>query len=113
MVVESCDIATKKNGNAFFLDESIDGVSCQEMFNKNITFAYLLGKKKYLSLTNTDHNVKNCRGHMVSVTPSSSIVYFMIDTWMLKMANVAKYIYCIEGWASDAVVLRLTSPIIL
>ena len=33
----------------------------------------------------------------------------MVDPWILKIANVAKELYGIEDWASNAAVLRLAS----
>ena len=44
---------------------------------------------------------------MVSGTSSASIGNFVVDTWMLKMENVAKELYSIEDWAINAAVLRL------
>ena len=55
------------------------------------------------------HYSKNCRGVMVSGTSAASIRNFVVDPWMLKMANVAKGLYCVEDWDSDASVLRLAS----
>ena len=46
---------------------------------------------------------------MVSGTSAASIRNFVVDPWMLKMVNVAKKLYLVEDWASDAVVLRLSS----
>ena len=34
---------------------------------------------------------------------------FLVNPWIFKMANVAKELYCIEDWASDAAVLPLAS----
>ena len=46
---------------------------------------------------------------MVSGTSAASTGNVVVDPWMLKMANVAKEIYRIEDWASNAAVLRLAS----
>ena len=46
---------------------------------------------------------------MFSGTSAASIRNSVVNTWMLKMANVAEELYRIEDWASDAAVLRLAS----
>ena len=46
---------------------------------------------------------------MVSGTSAASIGNFVVDPWMLKIANVAKELYHIEDWDSNATVLRLES----
>ena len=46
---------------------------------------------------------------MVSGTSAAPIRIFVVDLWMLKMVNVAKELYCIEGWNSDDDVLQLAS----
>ena len=46
---------------------------------------------------------------MVSGTSAASIVNVVVDPWMLKMVKVAKELYCVEDWASNAAVLRLSS----
>ena len=61
-------------------------------------------------MSNSNHNPKSCQGQMVNGTSAVSIVKFMVDPWMLKMTNVAKELYRIEDWASNAAVLRLASP---
>ena len=60
-------------------------------------------------MPDSNHNSKNYRGQMVSGTSAASIGNFVVDPWMLKMVNVAKKLYLVEDWASDAVLLRLSS----
>ena len=103
MVVEASEISSMKDDNVVLFNGLIDGVSCEVNFNNNITIYYLLGKKKYLSLPNTHHSMNNCRDKMVSGASAASIGQFLVDMWMLKMANVAKQIYRVEYWASDSV----------
>ena len=76
--------------------------------NKTLTLSYLESGKKYLSMPDSNHDSKNCRGQMVSGTSAASI-----GIWMLKMANVAREIYCIGYWESNAPVLCLSSSKIL
>ena len=44
---------------------------------------------------------------MVSGTSAASIGNFVVDPWILKMANVAKELYRIEYWAINDAMLRL------
>ena len=71
MVVEASEISAMKDVNVVLLNESTDDVSCEIQCNKNLSLYYILGKNKYMSLPNTNQNLKNCRGQMVSV-PSAS-----------------------------------------
>ena len=96
MVVESCEIAAMKDVNYVLLNESTYGVACKVQFNKKLTLSYLDGGKKYLSMPNSNHNLKNCWGQMVCGTSAALIGNFVVDPWILKMENVAKYIYRIE-----------------
>ena len=52
MVVEACEMAVMKDGNAVPLNESTYGVACEVQFNKTLTLSYLDGGKKYLSMPN-------------------------------------------------------------
>ena len=85
MVVEACEIAVIKDVNDVLLNESTNGVACEVKFNNTLTLSYLDGGKKYLSMPDSNHNSKNCRGQMVSGTSAASIRNFMVNTWMLKM----------------------------
>ena len=109
-VMTACEIATKQDGNAVLLNSCTDGVSCEVLSNKKFTIDYLTGKINYLSLTDTNHNIKNGRGQVVSGSSAHSIGHYVIDAWQLKMAGVTKSLYRIEDWASDAIVLKLCSP---
>eukprot|EP00957_Ditylum_brightwellii_P150310 11446776-Ditylum_brightwellii.AAC.1 len=99
-----------KDGNMVLLNESIDGISYKVKYNKSLTLAYFYDKKTYLSFPITNHTAKNCRDQMVSCMSVSSIGYFIVDPWVLKMMGVSKELYCTEDWESDAVVLHLASP---
>ena len=62
-------------------------------------------------MADSNQNPKKCRDQMVSGTSAASIVNLVVDSWILKMANVAKEIYCIEDSDSNTAVLRLASSI--
>ena len=109
MVVEACEMYATKNGNAVLLNESTDFVACKVQFNKTLTLSYLGGGKKYLSMPDSNHNLKNLRGQIVSGTSAAPIGNFVFDPWMLKMVNVAKELYGIEDWDSNITVLCLAS----
>ena len=90
MVVEACELDATKDGNTVLLNESTYGVVYEVQLNKTLTLSYLDSGKKYLYMPDSNHNSKNFRGQMVSGTSAASI-----GIWMLKMANVAREIYCI------------------
>ena len=54
-----------------------------------------------------DDNQKNCRVQMVSGKSAASVRKFVVDPWMLKMANVEKDLYHVEHWDNDTAVFRL------
>ena len=109
MVVEAFEMAAMKYGNAVLFNESTDGVACEVQFNKTLTLSYLDVGKKCLSMPDSNHNSKKFRAQMVSVKSAVSIRNFVVDPWMLKMANVVKELDHIEDWASNATVLHLAS----
>ena len=59
MVVEACEMAAMKYINAVLLNESTDGVAYKVQFNNTLTFSYLDSGKKYLSISDSNHNSKN------------------------------------------------------
>ena len=60
-------------------------------------------------MPDSNHNLKNYQGRMVSGTSAASIVNFVVDPWMLKMTDVANELYHIEYWAGDYSVLCLAT----
>ena len=90
MVFEACEMAAMKDRNSVHLNESTYGVACEVKFNKTLTISYLNGGKIYLSMPNSNENLKNCQGQMVSGTSAASIGNFVVYPWMFKMVNVKK-----------------------
>ena len=72
-------MSTMKDGNAVLLNESTYGVACKVQFNKKLTLSYLDGGEKHLSMPNSNHNLKNYQGQMVSGTSAAQIGNFVID----------------------------------
>ncbi len=105
----SCESAAAKEGNACLLNESKDGVSCDVENNKCPNINYLEGKSNTLSLPDNKHNNKNARGQVVTGTSPCSLGSYVLDPWMLKLAEVVREHYRIKDWASDTVVERLCS----
>lgn len=104
-----CESAAAKDGNACLLNESTDGVSCDVENNKCLNINYLEGKSNTLALPDNKHNNKNARGQVVTGTSPCSLGSYVLDPWMLKLAEVVREHYRIEDWASDTVVERLCS----
>ena len=107
MVLEAFEMSAMKYRNAVLMNDSTDGVACEVQFNKPLTISHLNVGKKYLSMTNSNNKSKNRQGHMVSGISAASIGNFVVDLWMLKVANFAKEFYRIEDWDSSAAGLRL------
>ena len=110
-VTAACNSAATNDGNSVLLNEATDGVSCETENNKKSTLLYLQGKQNFMGIADTNHNDKNGRGQIVSGTSPSSIGGYVADPWMLKLAGVSKELYRIADWASDALVLKLCSPL--
>ena len=68
-----------------------------------------LMKKNYISLPDTNLNVKNSRYQLIGGSSPASIGYYTFDPWLLKQAGISKELIRVEDYASDAVVLRLAS----
>ena len=109
MVINSCNTAVLEDGNSAIINESTDGVSCEVEWNKKLTLDYLDGKKNYISLPDTNHNVKNSRYQLIGGSSAATIGSFVFDPWLLKEAGVAKELIRVEDYASDVCVLRLAS----
>ena len=60
-MLEACAIATRKSRDPVLLNVSTYGVSCEVECNFGIIVWYLNGEINYLTLTETNHNVKNAR----------------------------------------------------
>ena len=60
MVVEACEMASMKYGNAVLFNESTDCVVCKVQFNKTPMISYLDSGKKYVSMPDSNNNSKNC-----------------------------------------------------
>ena len=67
------------------------------------------GKEQHICTSDNKHNNKNAHGQVVTGTSPSSLGSYVLDPWMLKLAEVVREHYRIEDWASDTVVERLCS----
>ena len=92
-VVTICQTAARLDGNAAFLNESTDGVSCEVAFNKELTIQYLKGLIDYISLTDPNHNFKNGRGQMIGGSCPVSIGTYVFNPYLLKLAGTTTELY--------------------
>ena len=60
-MLEACAIADRKSWDPVLMNLSTYGVSCEVECNFGIIVWYLNGEINYLTLTETNHNVKNAR----------------------------------------------------
>ena len=90
-VLEACDVAAKKAGNAALLNISTDGVSCEVQSNLQLNLCYLNGKINYLALADTTPNVKNARYQLIGGSSAAVFGWFVLDPWLLKLARFCKH----------------------
>ena len=108
-VLNACDRAAKEDGNVAVLNQSTDGVSCDVDGNLDVTCEYLQGRINYVSLPDTNHNIKNHRYQLIGGSSPASIGNFVFDPHMLRKAGVAKDLIRVVDWASDALPVKLAS----
>jgi hypothetical protein len=108
-IMNLCTKAAKEAGNAVTLNISTDGVSCEVQGNSAAVKAYLSGCQDWISLTDPNHDVKNHRYQLIGGSSPASRRYFVFDSFLLKLAGVAKELICIEDFASDALPMQLAS----
>ena len=108
-VMEACAIACKEDGDATILNTTTDGVSSEVQWNLRVMFGFLSGQIGYVSLPDTNHNVKNARYQLIGGSSSTVLGSYVFDPWYLKLAGINQKLWRIDDFASDAVVLSLAS----
>ncbi len=108
-VVQACIRATTEDTDAVLLNTTTDGVSTEVQWNLNTMLNYLDGKIDYVSLPDTNHNVKNCRYQLLGGSSPASIGGYVFDPALLRLAKVSQKLWRVEDFASDAVLLKLAS----
>jgi hypothetical protein len=106
-----CDIlddpSTTKKYPAVLLNATVDGVSCDTTFVKQSICNFLEGKKSWVGGTDSNHNNKNSRYHIIGGSLVATIGTHPIDANLLHVAGVAFRLFCIDNFASDQLVLEL------
>ena len=108
-VMIACEEAAKIVGNVAVLNGSTDGVSCEVQWNLTVTQEFLDGKKNYISVPDTNHNVKNSRYQLIGGSSAAVMGRYVFDPWLLKVAGVPSEHIRIDDFASDALPMRLAS----
>ena len=108
-VIAACVTACNEDGNAVVLNTTTDGVSSEVQWNLRVMIAFLSGAANYVSLPDTNHNVKNARYQLIGGSSCAVIGSYVIDPWYLKLASISQKLWRIDDFASDAVVLSLVS----
>ena len=88
---------------------STDGVASEVQWNLSVTRSYLDAKENYISLPDTNHNVKNSRYQLIGGSSAASIGSYVFDPWMLKDAGIAQELWRVDDFASDALPMILAS----
>jgi hypothetical protein len=105
-VVNACLRATIEDGNSILLNTTTDGVSTEVQWNKEVTLDYLDGKINYVSLPDTNHNVKNSRYQLIGGSSPASIGAYVFDPALIHLAKVSQKLWRVEDFASDALLLN-------
>ncbi len=109
-VVKACLHATIEDGNTILLNTTTDRVSTEVQWNKEVMLDYINGKINYVSLLDTNHDVKNSRYQLIGGSSPASIGAYIFDPALIRLAKVNKKLWrVLEDFAFDAVLLRLAS----
>lgn len=108
-VMEAIVTACKEDGNAMVLKTTTDGVSSEVQWNLRVMLGSLSGETSYMSLPDTNHNVKNARYQLIGGSSCAVFGRYVFDPWYLKLARINQKLWRIDDFASDAVVLSLAS----
>jgi hypothetical protein len=98
-----------EDGNAILLNTTTDGVSTEVQWNKEVMLDYLVGKINYVSLPDTNHDVKNSRYQLIGGSSPALIGAYIFDPVLIRLAKVNQKLWKVEDFASNAVVLKLAS----
>jgi hypothetical protein len=109
IVMDACVTACNKGGGSVVLNTTTDGVASKVQWNLLVMVGFLSDSMNYVSLPDTNHNVKNTRYQLIGGLSCAVIGSYVLDPWYLKMANIHQKLWRIDDYASDIVVLLLAS----
>jgi hypothetical protein len=109
IVMDTCVTACNEDGSSVVLNMTTDGVASKVQWNICVMVGFLSGSMNYVSLPDTNHNVKNTRYQLIGGLLCAVIGSHVLDPWYLKMVNIHQKLWRIDDYASDAVVLPLAS----
>ena len=82
----------------------------EKKWNYTLCFDYLRGKTSHISLSDTNHNIKNLRYQIIGGSSPASFGFYEWDHWLLKISVcVTKEVTWFEYYPSDAAVILLAS----
>ena len=73
-VLSACTAAAAADGNAVVLNKSTDGVSCEMPLNFNLLMSHLKGETNTLSLSVSNHSVRNLQYQLIGGSSPATIV---------------------------------------
>jgi len=93
----------------FFVNGVVDGLRSDSSFVSDNLCAFLLGNWSAPCITDANHNMKNLCYQIIGRNSAVTCGVTVINPGHLQFANIAELLFCVTDWASDKVVLQLTS----
>ena len=111
-VAKDVETILRKDGyKVSFVSIAADTVSASSASLRNMIRSFLLGLSTYSVHTDTNHNTKNGRyQYVIGRNNVKTISTTLIDTGLLKKSYVSQDLWRVKDFASDLLVLILTSP---
>ena len=103
----NCIKAVQDNG--VLLSVAFDGLSAEGYTIRNTMLNFLEGKNKTVAMVDPNHVAKAIRSQLVLGGTFTTIGGSYFDVGLLQLSGVAKNLYRVDDFASDAVVLELCS----
>ncbi len=108
-VMDACVTACNEDSSSVVLNTTTDGVASKVQWYLCVIIGFLSGSMNYVSLTDTNHNVKNARYQLIGGSLCAVIGSYILDPWYLMMVDIHQNLWRIDDYASDVAVLLLAS----
>ena len=95
--------------NDVFLNFSVDGVSVESNHVRQSIFDFFKNRIEYLGTTDTNHNAKSTAYQVIGGSNICFVGKVPIDADLLRLAKVTQELWRVLDFASDLVVLKLSS----
>ena len=88
---------------------AVDGISCDDYFTRTLSCNFLKDKSNHTAITDLHHNLKNFWYQIIGGSGCTDIGIYIIDTHLLTIYRVGIDLWRIIYYASDFLVLKLSS----